>query len=64
MVIAEEDVPELTVDHHILNKLKERVELAREIENAQHKLRKENHEQNWLQETADALGVVIDSDDE
>ena len=58
----EEDVPELSVDHDILSKLKERVALARQIDNAQHNVKKKNHERNWLIETAEALEIELDDD--
>lgn len=46
----------------ILDKLKARVQLARQIETAQHKVKKKNHDRNWMKETAEALGVDLDSD--
>jgi len=58
----QEDVPELSVDHDILSKLKERVALARQIDNAQHNVKKKNHERNWLIETAEALEIELDDD--
>jgi ATP-dependent RNA helicase DDX24/MAK5 len=45
-----------------LDRLKQRVQLARQIDAAQHKVKKDNHEQNWLKETADALEIELDSD--
>jgi ATP-dependent RNA helicase DDX24/MAK5 len=60
--VAEEDVPELSVDHDILSKLKERVALARQIDNVQHNVKKVNHERNWLKETAEALEIELDAD--
>lgn len=46
----------------MLAKLKERVTLARSIDNAQHNVKKENHEEKWLRETADALDIEVGSD--
>lgn len=46
----------------MLDKLKARVQLARQIETAQHKVKKNNHDRNWMKETAEALGVDLDSD--
>jgi len=54
----------MDVDHDILNKLKTRVQIARDIDKAQHQITKRNHETNWLKETAEALDVVLDSDEE
>ena len=46
----------------MLDKLKTRVQLARKIENAQHKIKKTNHDRKWMKETAEILGVDLDSD--
>jgi ATP-dependent RNA helicase DDX24/MAK5 len=46
----------------MLDKLKARVQLARKIENTQHKIKKTNHDRKWMKETADTLGVDLDSD--
>lgn len=46
----------------MLAKLKERVVLARAIDAAQHSVKKENHEDKWLRETAGALEIEVDSD--
>ncbi|KAF9475121.1 DEAD-domain-containing protein [Pholiota conissans] len=58
----EADIPEVTVDLNMLDKLKARVQLARKIENTQHKIKKTNHDRNWMRETAETLGVELDSD--
>ncbi|EKM77312.1 hypothetical protein AGABI1DRAFT_43493, partial [Agaricus bisporus var. burnettii JB137-S8] len=58
----ERDIPELSVDLNMLDKLKERVQLARQIEQRQHQVQKNNYEKNWVKETAEALGVDLDSD--
>lgn len=52
----------MPIHHDILDKLKKRVQLARQIDGAQHKVQKDNHEKNWLKETANALEVELDSD--
>jgi len=46
----------------MLDKLKARVQLARQIDVAQHKANKEKHEKNWLKEAADAMEIELDSD--
>ncbi|KAH9478349.1 ATP-dependent RNA helicase MAK5 [Psilocybe cubensis] len=58
----EAEIPEVTVDLSMLDKLKVRVQLARKIENTQHKIKKTNHDRNWMRETAETLGVELDSD--
>jgi len=57
----EEEMPEMPVELYMLDKLKARVQLARQIDTAQHKTRKENHEKNWLKETAEAMEIELDS---
>ncbi|KAG8732185.1 ATP-dependent RNA helicase [Ceratobasidium sp. 423] len=57
-----EPIEELPVEHDILDRLKQRVQLARQIDTAQHKVKKDNHEKNWLKETAEALEIELDSD--
>lgn len=52
----------MNIELYMLDKLKARVQLARQIDVAQHKVKKEKHEKNWLQETADAMGIELDSD--
>ena len=47
---------------HMLDKLKARIELAREIDSLQHKAKKERHERKWLKEAAKAMEIEIDSD--
>ncbi|KAI5479656.1 DEAD (asp-glu-ala-asp) box containing, RNA helicase [Pseudohyphozyma bogoriensis] len=56
------DLPVLPVDFTVLDKLKERIELAKKIESSQHKATKEAHEDNWLKQAAEALEVDLDSD--
>ncbi|KAF8635393.1 hypothetical protein AX15_000394 [Amanita polypyramis BW_CC] len=56
------EVPEMSVELSLLDKLKARVQLARQIDAAQHKVRKIKHDQRWMKETADVLGVELDSD--
>ncbi|KIJ33536.1 hypothetical protein M422DRAFT_213415 [Sphaerobolus stellatus SS14] len=58
----EDDVPELAVDHDILDKLKQRVKLARKIDSIAHRTKKENHDKNWMRETAEAMEIELDSD--
>jgi ATP-dependent RNA helicase DDX24/MAK5 len=59
---AANELPELQVEPGFLPKLKERVRIAREIEKAQHAVKKSKHEKSWLQETAEAMDIDIDPD--
>ena len=52
----------MNVELYMLDKLKDRVQLARQIDVSQHKAKKEKHEKNWLKETADAMEIELDSD--
>ncbi|KDQ58746.1 hypothetical protein JAAARDRAFT_34601 [Jaapia argillacea MUCL 33604] len=58
----EAEIPELTPDLYLLDKLKARVQLARQIDKAQHKVKKENYEKNWLKVAAEAMEIELDSD--
>ena len=57
----ESDIGEIIVDHDILNKLKARVQLARDIDKAQHQVTKRNHEENWMKERVGEKMVNIPS---
>jgi len=52
----------MSVELSMLDKLKARVQLARRIELAQHKTKKYKHDRKWIKETAEPLGVDLDSD--
>ena len=52
----------MSIELNLLDKLKARVQLARKIDSAQHKVKKENHERNWMKEAADAMEIELDSD--
>ncbi|KZS98247.1 DEAD-domain-containing protein [Sistotremastrum niveocremeum HHB9708] len=60
----EADVSDMVVDHDMLDKLKHRVTLARQIDSVQHKIKKDNHDRNWIKETAEALEVDYESEAE
>lgn len=54
--------PDLAVEGGFLPKLKERLALAREIEGAQHKVKKQAHDRNWVVEAAEAMDIDLDPD--
>ncbi|KAG2059731.1 DEAD-domain-containing protein [Suillus hirtellus] len=56
------DIPEISVELTLVDKLKNRLLLARQIDSQQHKIKKQHHERNWLKETADAMEIELDSD--
>ncbi|KAF9077000.1 P-loop containing nucleoside triphosphate hydrolase protein [Rhodocollybia butyracea] len=58
----EDEIQEMVIDLGMLDKLKARVQLARQIETTQHKSTKAKHERNWMRETAEAMEIELDSD--
>jgi len=52
----------MNIELYMLDKLKARTQLARQIDVARHKANKVKHEKNWLKETADAMDIELDSD--
>ena len=61
-VFADDELPELPIEHGMLDKLKQRIVVARKIDAANHKVKKDNHEKSWIKEAAEALEIDIDSD--
>ncbi|KAJ7211287.1 ATP-dependent RNA helicase [Mycena pura] len=59
----ESEIAEMDIELDLLDKLKERVQLARQIETTHHKVKKANHDRKWMKETAEAL-EVDDSDED
>lgn len=62
LTIEENEVLEMSIELSMLDRLKARVQIARQIEQSQHKIKKKNHDRKWMRVTAEALGVDIDSD--
>lgn len=63
MILSDEnEIAEFSVELSVLDQLKARVQLARQIEQNQHKAKKAKFEKNWMKETAEALGVDLDPD--
>ena len=58
----EEEIAEMPVELYMLDKLKARIQLAKQIDTAQYRVKKEKHERNWMREAADAMEVELDSD--
>lgn len=58
------DLPTLPADFSILDQLKKRVELAKQIDQARHRLTKQAHEDKWLRDAAEAMEIDLDDDDE
>ena len=62
LLIVEAELPDLPIESGFLPPLRKRIELARDIEKAQHQVKKENHDRNWLIEAAEAMDLDIDPD--
>ncbi|KAI5122092.1 hypothetical protein M0805_002214 [Coniferiporia weirii] len=60
--VGENEVPDMPIELDLLDKLKSRVQLAKKIDSAQHRVKKEKHEKNWLKEAAEAMEIDLDSD--
>lgn len=58
----ESDIAEMSIELNLLDKLKARVQLARKIDSAHHRVKKENHDRNWMKEAAEAMELQLDSD--
>ncbi|TFK49115.1 ATP-dependent RNA helicase MAK5 [Heliocybe sulcata] len=58
----ESEISDMMVDLHMLDKLKARVQVAKQVDKAQHKVKKENYEKNWIKEAAEAMEIQLDSD--
>ncbi|KAI9632805.1 P-loop containing nucleoside triphosphate hydrolase protein [Dioszegia hungarica] len=56
------ELPELPIESGFLPKLKERLRVAQAIEKAQHEVKKETHDRNWLKEAAEAMDIDLDDD--
>lgn len=50
------------MERSLFDKLKARIQLAKQIDTAQHRVKKEKHERKWMREAADAMEVELDSD--
>lgn len=59
----DDEVMDLPVERDLLDKLKNRVEVARKIDKIQHGATKENHDKKWLRDAAEALEIEL-SDEE
>ncbi|KAH9454061.1 hypothetical protein Pst134EB_014158 [Puccinia striiformis f. sp. tritici] len=56
-----DDLPSPPIEHSISNKLKEMIDLARRIDNLEHKSTKQSHEENWIKKTAELLEIDLDN---
>jgi hypothetical protein len=60
---VDDELPELPIEHGMLDKLKKRIQVARQIDSANHKVKKDNHEKSWVKEAAEALELDMEDED-
>lgn len=60
----EGQLEELPVEWSILTALRKRVDLATEVDAAQHRLNKEAYDDGWLRRTAEAAEIGLDEDED
>ncbi|PKK75453.1 P-loop containing nucleoside triphosphate hydrolase protein [Rhizophagus irregularis] len=51
------------VDRGILNSMKQRINLARQIDQDEHKMQKMNHDNDWLKKTAQEFEIDLDDEE-
>lgn len=61
--ISDEDFPIFPIDARIMQSVRERVRLARDIESLDLQVRRENDNRNWKKKAADDIGILDDSED-
>lgn len=55
-----EHLPQFPVQQSILSAIKERVNLARDLDRVSLQVRKGNFESNWFQKAADDMDIILD----
>jgi len=58
-----EGIPALPIDAGYMAQIRARMNLARDVETAQHKLRKSNVEREWFRTQAEAMEMELDEDE-
>lgn len=62
-IFLDEDLPIFPIDQMVMRGIKERVRMAREIENLDLQVRRQNDGKNWRKRASDDIGMVNESDD-
>lgn len=62
-MIADEDLPIFPIDPKIMKNVRDRVRLAREIENIDMLNRRHNDNRNWKKKAADDIGILDSSEE-
>lgn len=58
--LAAEDLPTFPIEDEYLNAVKQRVNLAREIDKFQLNIRKSSSEEGWLKKAAEEMDIIVD----
>lgn len=59
---ADTELPALPIDFSILDQLKKRIDLAKEIDVAHHRATKAAHDDKWLRDAAEAMEIDLDDE--
>jgi len=62
LTLADTELPALPTDFSILDQLKKRVDLAKEIDVAHHRATKAAHDDKWLRDAAEAMEIDLDDE--
>ena len=57
--VAGDDLEELPVEYSILDRLQKRLDIAKKIENAEHKSAKAHNEEKWLRNAAESMELDV-----
>ncbi|CAG8518190.1 9584_t:CDS:10 [Acaulospora morrowiae] len=57
-----DDIPNFPIDAGIINSMKQRINLAKQIDQEEHKLQKSSHDDGWLKKAAEEFGVELHED--
>lgn len=63
MILAH-DLPIFPVVDRILINIKERVDVARNIDKLELKYRRQNNQKSWLRKAVEDMDIVLDEDDD
>lgn len=61
-VISAEDLPLFPVQENILTAVKDRVNLARELDKLELRVRKSNSEMGWIKKAANEMDIILDDE--
>lgn len=63
MLFLDEDLPIFQVDPIVMRNVKDRVRLAREIENLDMQSRRDNDNRSWRKQAAEDIGILDESEE-